>query len=117
MGLRYFPAARDDVRNVIRWSRQNFGDLAAQRYRRLISVALSDIEANPLLAHSYELKGLQSSVRLYHLKHSSDRAAIDGRLVKKPRHFIAYQSEDIPVIVRLLHERMQIVDHLKDTLG
>ncbi len=117
MAVRYFPEARKDITNVLKWTVEEFGEGASHRYKALISTAITEIEANPYLDFSYDLQGLQANVRLYHLKHSRDRAAVKGRTVKQPRHFVAYQVDgDDTVIVRVLHERMQLVQQLKDTL-
>lgn len=116
MSLRFLPAARKDLTNVLKWSVENFGEAAAARYKRLLSVALSEIAANPSLDGSYEVRGLQPGIRLYHLRHSRPRAAVDGFLVKSPRHFVAYLvRETDTVIVRVLHERMEIMRHLDNS--
>lgn len=114
MPLRYQPAARADIKDALRWPLLHFGEKALRRYQRLIEVALSDIAANPRLTHSYESPGMQPGIRLYHLRHSRRRARVEGQIVREPRHFIAYQTEsgDI-VIVRLLHDRMEISRHLE----
>jgi plasmid stabilization system protein ParE len=44
MALRYFPAAREDIKNVLRWSAKNFGPTAAQKYKALIRVAMTAID-------------------------------------------------------------------------
>lgn len=115
MGLRYFPTARTDIKNALKWSAENFGKVACHRYKQLIAVALAEIAANPELAHSYQPTGLQKGVRLYHLKHSRTRAVVEGQIVRRPRHFIAYMviGSDT-VIVRVLHERMEITRHLEE---
>jgi len=41
------PAARQDVREVLRWSEQKFGLTAAARYRALLKQAARDIGADP----------------------------------------------------------------------
>src|SRR5258706_397718 len=90
MALRYFPAARTDIKDALKWSAENFGQPACQRYKKFLGVAIAEIAANPELLHSYQLRGLQPGVRLYHLKHSRTRAAVEGQIVSKPRHFVAY---------------------------
>src|SRR5262245_29686389 len=115
MGLRYFPAARQDIKDTLKWSAENFGEAACQRYKKLLGVAIAEIAANPELPHSYRLPGLQSGVRLYHLKHSRTRAALAGQIVRTPRHFVAYAIIDRDtVIVRVLHDSMEITRHLEE---
>jgi toxin ParE1/3/4 len=117
MPLRYLPAARKDIKDVLKWSAGNFGQAAARRYQELLRVALSDIAADPALDHSYEVRGLQTGIRLYHLRHGRSRAAVEGHMVKSPRHFIAYLVRDADtVIVRVLHDRMNIARQLAEPL-
>lgn len=116
MPFRYLPAAKRDITDILKWSAENFGTAAAARYQRLIGVALSEIAADPCLDGSYEVRGLQAGIRLYHLRHSRTRAAMDGFVVKSPRHFVAYLHRDPDtLIVRVLHERMEIARQLGDT--
>lgn len=117
MELRYFPAARKDIKDALKWSAENFGEVACQRYKKLLGVAIAEITTNPELPHSYLLRGLQPGVRLYHLKHSRTRAALAGQLVKKPRHFVSYAviGSDT-VIVRVLHDSMEITRQLGESL-
>ena len=117
MALRYFPAARNDIKAALKWSTENFGQSASLRYQKLLAVAIAEIAANPELTHSYKVLGLQAGVRIYHLKHSRTRAALDGQIVKEPRHLVAYTVRaGQTAIVRLLHERMEITGQLKDAL-
>ncbi|HEX9783845.1 MAG TPA: type II toxin-antitoxin system RelE/ParE family toxin [Opitutaceae bacterium] len=117
MAVRYFPAARDDIRNALKWSAENFGEAACQRYKELIGAAIAAIAANPGLPHSYEVRGLQPGIRLYHLKHSRKQAAVEGQIVRKPRHFIAYMvMKGDTVIVGVLHERMEIARQPEEDL-
>jgi toxin ParE1/3/4 len=118
MPLRYLPAARKDIKDVLKWSLENFGQEATERYQQLISVALSEIAADPALDHSDEVRGLQTGIRLYHLRHCRSRAAVEGQMVKNPRHIIAYLVRDADtVIVRVLHDRMEIARQVGESLG
>lgn len=115
MALLYFPAARVDIKNTLKWSAENFGELASERYKRLLGVAIAEIASNPELPHSYPVRGLPTGIRLYHLKHSRTRAAFKGQVVRSPRHFVAYTVVGgDTVIVRVLHERMEIASRLKE---
>jgi len=117
MPVRYLPVAKDDIKDALRWSRTHFGDRALRRYQKLIGVALAEIAADPHLAHSCEGRGLQPGIRLYHLRYSRRRAVVDGQIVRQPRHFIAYLvSASEVVVVRLLHERMEVSKKLEERL-
>lgn len=117
MAIQYFPAARADIKEALKWSAINFGAAAAARYKALIAAAIHEIETNPSLEHSRAALRLENDIRIYHLKHSRSRAAVDGQIVKRPRHFIAYQVvEADTMIVRVLHDRMEIIRQLEETL-
>lgn len=117
MAWRYFPTARKDIKDALQWSSGNFGRAAAPRYRQLIGVGLSEIAVNPKLQHSYELSALQPGIRLYHLRHSRKRAVVDGQFVRSPRHFVAYAIREADVvIVRVLHDRMEIAQQMPESL-
>ena len=118
MPLRYLPAAKKDIKDVLKWSTENLGEAAAKRYQQLISVALSEIAADPALNHSYEVRGLPTGIRLYHLRHSRNHAAVGGQIVKTPCHFVAYLVRDADtLIVRVLHDRMEIARQVGESLG
>ncbi len=99
-----------DIEEALLWSATHFGKSAARRYARLIATAISEIATDPNLAGSRAAPDLQEGMRLYHLTHSRKRAPIDGVIVKRPRHFIAYRSLDPTTIeiVRILHDSMDI---------
>ena len=116
MSLRYLPAARKDIQDVLKWSAENFGPAAARRYQELLRVALSDIAVDPALDHSYEVRGLQTGIRLYHLRHCRSRAAVEGQMVRNPRHIVAYLVRNADkVIVRVLHDRMEIARQFEES--
>lgn len=104
-----FRASRD-IEECLLWSASNFGIPAARRYRKLLAVAIGEIANDPQLPGSKTWDDLQPGVRLYHLVHSRKRAPVDGLIVKRPRHFIAYRVSkgDTLEVLRVLHERMNI---------
>lgn len=69
---------------------------SSPRHKMHIGIALSEIETNPKLDASYVLRGLQAGIRLYHLRHSRECAAIDGQVVRDQRHLAAYILEENP---------------------
>lgn len=117
MAVQYFPAAGADIKEALKWSARNFGDAAAKPYKTLIAAAIREIALNPDLEHSRAAVRLERDIRIYHLKHSRTRAAVEGQIVKRPRHFIAYQvAGNETMILRVLHDRMEIVRQLDDTI-
>jgi len=117
MPIRYFPAARQDIKNTLKWSAENFGNAALDRYKALLAVAIAEIHADPKLLHSYEEPGLQPGIRLYHIRHSRKRAAVQDQIVGNPRHIVVYMvvSADT-VIVRILHDQMELAQRVAESL-
>jgi len=109
------PAARQDVREVLRWSERKFGETAAARYRALIKQAVRDIGADPERPGSKERPELMiKGVRTYHLSFSQSR--VSGRGVKEPRHFLLYRRRDDGVIevARILYDGRDLQRHLPE---
>jgi toxin ParE1/3/4 len=109
------PAARQDIRDISRWSELKFGKEAATRYRALLSRALRDLEADPARPGSKERPELMvPGARTYHLSFSRSRAERPG--VKRPRHFILYRStrRGFIEIARILHDSSDLNRHLPE---
>ena len=106
--------ALEDIDEALFWSASNFGRAAARRYRNPIATAIREIALDPELAGSRELRGIPGGIRLYHISLSRNRAAVDGLIVKRPRHFISYRLLDSETveIVRVLHDSMDVDRHL-----
>lgn len=110
------PAARQDIRDISRWSELKFGKEAAVRYRTLLMQALRDLEADPGRSGSRERPELLvSGARTYHLSLSRTRAGQPG--VKRPRHFILYRSTapGFIEIARILHDSSDLIRHLPES--
>ncbi len=117
MPIRYYPAARQDIKNILKWSAENFGDASLERYKTLLAVAIAEIHADPQLLHSYEEPGLQSGIRLYHIRHSRKRAAVQDQIVGNPRHIVVYMGVNgDTVIVRILHDQMELALRIEEAL-
>jgi toxin ParE1/3/4 len=109
------PAARQDVREVLKWSERNFGKAAAARYKALIKQAVRDIGADPERAGSKERPELMTrGARTYHLEFS--RSRVSGSRMKAPRHFLLYRRRDDGVIevARILHDSRDLRRHLPE---
>ena len=107
------PAARHDLRELLRWSYENFGERAAGRYRVLRQQALRDLEADPERHGSMERPGMMiEGARLYHLQFS--RTRVSGVGVKEPRHFVLYRrrGEGMIEVGRILHDSCDVERHL-----
>ena len=117
MPVRFYPAARQDLKTILKWSVEHFGVASLDRYKTLLAVAIAEIHADPQLLHSYEEPGLQAGIRLYHIRHSRKRAAVQDQIVGSPRHIVVYRVlNDDTVIVRILHDQMEIARRIEEGL-
>ena len=99
------PAARQDLRDVLRWSEQKFGEAAARCYVALVKQALRDISADSERPGSKERHEIMTDgARTYHIALSRDR--VTGAKVKEPRHFLLYRhrEEGAIEVARILHD-------------
>ncbi len=113
--LRLAPAARHDVRDVLRWSEQKFGKAAAGRYRALIKQAVRDIGTDPERPGSKERPEIMiEGARTYYLEFS--RSRVSGPGVKEPRHFLLYRRREDGVIeiARILHDGRDLQRNLPE---
>jgi toxin ParE1/3/4 len=102
--------ARRDIDSLLWKSRSRHGVRAAERYRRLIDAAFADLRMDPARPAANPLEG--TPLWLYALRHSARRLAAALR-VHEPPHMIAYRFDDEHVlIVRVLHEAMDLPRHL-----
>ncbi|MDI1365096.1 MAG: type II toxin-antitoxin system RelE/ParE family toxin [bacterium] len=103
--------ARRDIDHLLWESRQLHGPRAAERYQRLISLAFTDLCSDPRRPRSKP--GEIGDLRLYALRAPARRLKGADR-VNAPPHVIAYRFDDDRVIIlRLLHEAMDLPDHLR----
>ncbi len=71
--------------------------------------SVREIGKVPDLIGARRFEEFRPSAWIYHLRHSRKRAAVDGVVVKSPRHFVIYLEEPEAVqILRLLHDSMDI---------
>jgi toxin ParE1/3/4 len=108
------PAARQDIRELLKWSQLRFGERAAARYRALLKQALRDIAADPERPGSHARPDLAPGVRTYHLSYSRNRAKAGLGTVNAPRHFLIYRrhSETVVDLLRVLHDARDLERHL-----
>jgi toxin ParE1/3/4 len=112
--LQFARRAKRDIGALLDWSEERFGPLARRRYEALIDAALQDIANDASRAGSTGLIILGRRVRLYHLRHSRNRARVDEGVVQSPRHVVVYRlaPHDTVIILRVLHDSMDLTRHL-----
>lgn len=114
MGFRLSAEAQADVADALDWSLAKFGEDAFQRYSKLLRVSFRDIVDDPLRIGSREFDCNGEVVRLYPIRFSRKNAAVDGVVVQRPRHLIAYRvaGDGELEILRVLDDRMDVPEQL-----
>lgn len=111
--LRLSVAAERDLAIVFAASEAQFGEVAANRYRRLVATAFRDLRADMERPGVSALAG--TPFRLYHLGHSRHRAP-GRRVVARPRHVVAFRLVGGEILIlRVLHDAMDIPAWLQDS--
>jgi toxin ParE1/3/4 len=113
--VRLTRTAQRDVKAILNWSRKEFGEAAAARYKALIKQALRDIAADPERPGSAERPEiLIEGARTYHLWYS--RGRVKGQGVKAPRHFLLYRRREERVIEvgRVCHDARDLARHVPE---
>lgn len=115
---RLAPSARRDLVDILAWSEERHGAAARARYERLIVTALRELAHDPYRPGARELTSERLGLLVYHLRHSRGRARSLGGGVRDPRHLILYRaSAELVTILRVLHDAMDLVQHLPDEPG
>lgn len=113
VAYRLSAAAQDDLIEILAWTHERLGEAARERYAALVVAALRDISAQPDRAGSIERPELGEGVRSWHLRLSRERARMATGIVRRPRHFLVYRTEDgVIVIGRVLHDATELAQHL-----
>lgn len=113
------PAAERDIQSILTWTHERFGLQGRVRYEALLVRAILDVADDPRRTGSQTRSEIAPAARTYHLWHSRDRVEPAGERVRRPRHFLLYRTRDDGrvEIGRVLHERMDLAQHLPDDYG
>ena len=110
--LRVAGRAARDIDEILERSEADFGAVAADRYRRLLDVALQLLKSDPARAGVRTDADLPSGVRLFHLRIARNRLAAVDR-VGRPRHFLVFRIRPgLIEVLRVLHDTMDLARHL-----
>jgi toxin ParE1/3/4 len=109
--------ALEDIATILAESAARFGDVASERYERLIATALVDLADDPERPGSRAVPELADGARIYHLRGSRRRAGAGA--VGAPRHFVLYRAlaPGLIGVARLLHDSMDLPAHATDDFG
>jgi len=110
------PAAQRDIRAILVWTHERFGERGRMRYELLLVQAIHDVAESPYRTGVQARPEIADTARTYHLRHSRDRVNPPEDRVHKPRHFLLFRvTESGRVeIGRVLHDQMDIQQHLPD---
>jgi toxin ParE1/3/4 len=110
------PGAQRDVIGILAWSEERFGASARARYEQLIETAIRDVAIDPERPGSRARPELGPGIGAYHLSFSRQRARGPGGIIRTPRHLLIYRllSDTELEIVRVLHDAMELGQHLPD---
>ena len=110
--VRLSGAAQADIQALLVRSALAFGDDARDRYERLIASALKLIGED--VSRGSQRDDLGVGVRVFHLLLARRQARRMVTTVKQPRHFVVYRqvATDIVEVVRVLHDAMDLEQHL-----
>ena len=110
MRLRVAPLARADIKKILDRSEADFGLGARQRYRDLFVSSFQYLRENPRPATCRELATPQHALLSLHLRNIPKAR---GGGVAHPPHLIVYREVDgVLFVERVLHEKMELLDHL-----
>jgi toxin ParE1/3/4 len=101
-------------RRIAELESRSFGLAARRRYEALIDTALHDIADDAVRSGSVERIKLLGRVRLDHIHHSRERARSEDGIVQAPRQifFCRFASNNTVIVLRVLHELMELDRHL-----
>jgi toxin ParE1/3/4 len=110
--IRLSVATQTDIQALLVRSALAFGDDARKRYERLIASALDLISEDT--SRGSLRNELRAGLRVFHLSLAKRQARRLGPTVKHPRHFVVYRqaAADIVEVVRVLHDAMDLEQHL-----
>jgi toxin ParE1/3/4 len=113
---RLAPRAERDIRTILAWSHEYFGERGRVRYEALLMRAILDVAAEPECLGSHARPEIAATARTYHLRLSRDHVDPAIGKVRHPRHFLLYRIRDDGrvEIGRVLHDTMDLKRHLPD---
>ncbi|NWB45827.1 type II toxin-antitoxin system RelE/ParE family toxin [Pseudomonas gingeri] len=96
------------------YSGNEHGPHARVRYQALIRTAIEDLAETPNRVGSSPQDELSEGLRSFHLTYVRKQATTVTGTVQRPRHVVFYRLADDQIIeiVRILHDAMEVRQHL-----
>jgi len=108
--VRLSVAAETDYRQILSWTRENFGLVQAQVYADTLSNALQELSDGPAIIGAKQRQDIGTNIWTLHV----------ARKGRKGRHFVLFrvcrvQGRNVIDVLRLLHDSMDLERHLPST--
>lgn len=105
--VRLAAAAEADFRQIVRWTKDNFGSAQARTYADTLGSALKDLADGPSVPGVRDRPEIGTDIRTLHV----------ARKGRKGRHFILFRvsqggGQNFIDVLRLLHDSMELTRHL-----
>ncbi len=107
--------AKADIAAILKISEDRRGLQARIRYRALLTAALRRIASAPEGNLTIDRASLLPGVRSFHIRHCRDESR--EAPVANPVHVIFYRTTglDLVEVVRVLHDRMEPSEHIRES--
>lgn len=100
--------AERDLKDIVRWTRETFGNQQASIYREVVLKAMRVLENGPEPIGSRPREDLSPGLRMLHVTRGSARG----------RHFLLFsvsKTEPMQIdVLRILHDTMDFARHLPE---
>lgn len=105
--VRLSDQAESDLIEIIDWTSRTFGPRQADEYTETVTSAIEKLYSGPEPLGSKIRNDIRPGIRVLHVAHRG----------RTGRHFLVYRvSKDKGIdILRMLHERMDLMRHIPDT--
>ena len=110
--VRISPQACTDIADTLRFTQVRLGESVRNRYQDLLQTTIHSIAEQPTLLGSKMRDELSPGLRSLHLSFNV-LPMTDGRVIS-PRHIVFYRTgtDQIVEILRVLHDAMEVTQHL-----
>ena len=105
--VRLTAAAESDFEEILRWTVEQFGEAQARIYSEMVSAALDDLTAGPIVVGAKKRDDILKGLFTLHV----------ARKGRKGRHFVMFRvgratGHHVIDILRILHDAMDLQRHL-----
>jgi toxin ParE1/3/4 len=98
-------AAKQDLRDIVNWTADRFGDDQSRLYAALITETLQDLRSGPNIPGARRYKDIDDRLGTIHI----------SRRRRKGRHILLFRTHDTErptiTVLRILHDAMDVARH------